>query len=485
MMIFFKKIKAMRRVLVLGVSSAVFAMPTAYGTTLNEAVEAALQNHPRHEVAILQLEAASEKRREERSGFFPTVSASASGGRIYGDNSTSRGLSVTRGAGYSWLWEGNVALTQNLFNGLATVNKHGAAKDREDAARYTKDDVREALTAETVLAYLDVVRTSKGIKLLEQSLAEMEKYQPQFEILVEEGAVDSTDWNQAIDTIEGLNSLIIDYEAQHKSALGRYQMMTGSLPTETLVKPNLVLDIPGDFDLAKGWTLENHPQLLAYQGITHAAWHDAQAERASFLPKLDSEFSYYKKDQEDVIGGEVVDARALLKASWGFSLGGGELAKFKQSRKRYQETMADRRDREKTLINTLNDAWINKEKLEVKHIVLKRRAALSNALLKTRRDQFEGGQISLLQLMQSHRQKQALAFEALQLEYTQLSSDYLLLSAMGSLYSRISNQPELVVGENEDVKFTEPETKIEDFCDRHKDHKEKGKAEAKASELCH
>lgn len=493
----YKNITSIKYIITLGLSSVLLAtapVAPAKAESLLEAVDATLSNHPRHEVALLQIEAAEQKRKEQRSAFFPVLRGGASGGRIYGDNSTSRGLNVTRGAGYSWLWEGNVSLTQNLFNGLGTINRHSAAKERETAAEYTKDDVREMLTMETVLAYIDVLRCDESLAVLEEYLGAMQNYEPQFKVLVDQGAVDSTDQNQASDMVSRLENLIYDFEAQKQSALSRYKMMTGRMPETALVKAFPPLNIPDDVDMATAWALENHPQILAALGESNAAWHDSEVEKSAFFPKLDSEFSYMKKDQEDVIGGEVVDARALLKMNWAFSTGGAEINKFKHSRKLYQEALAKRRDLERTLTNNIQSSWIERNKLNAQKQVGDRRLSLSKALLSTRGDQFEGGQISLLELMQAHNQDYGLQLEAIQLDHAQLSSDFMVLANMGALYSRLTPQaadslvmPAAAVEEVVETPQNESdeEYKIEEFCDHHQGKPSKGKAATdKAKELC-
>tara|TARA_R110002126_G_scaffold13118_1_gene55926 strand:+ start:162767 stop:164236 length:1470 start_codon:yes stop_codon:yes gene_type:complete len=485
MMLFYKNITSIPYIIALGLSSAILSLSPvapASAESLHEAVEATLGNHPRHEIAVLQIEQAEESRKEQRGAFFPTLRGGATVGRVYGDNSTSRGLSVTRGSGYSWLGEGNIALTQNLFNGLGTVNKNRAADGREAAARYSKDDVREMLASETVLAYMDVMRTEESLSFLGKQKAALDKYEPQFSVLVEQGAVDSTDQTQAHDALADLQSVQSEIESQNHSALARYRMMTGRAPVGKLVKPNLMLDMPADVDMAIGWALENHPQILAASESAHAAWHDSLVERSAFLPKIDSELSYYKKEQDDIIGGEATDARAVVKLNWALSTGGVEAAKFRKSRKVYQESLAQRKDNELTIINNIRESWITKDKIAQQHGITTRRLNLARALMNTRREQFEGGKVSLLQLMQAHSQYYALGLEKLQLDYAQHNGDYMVLSAMGALYSRLTPQVALAVVAPE-LKESEPE--IEDFCEHQQEHGHKGKSGKQAgSELC-
>ncbi|MAH05207.1 MAG: hypothetical protein CL561_06595 [Alphaproteobacteria bacterium] len=486
MSFFHKNISSLRYRIALGLSSAVLALcpwQAAQAESLFEAVEKTLANHPRQESAMLRLEAAADKRREEKSAFFPTLSGNAAGGRVYGDNSTSRGLSVTRGSGYSWLWEGDIALTQNLFNGMGTVNRHSAAIDREEAAKYSMDDVREMLTSETVNAYMDVLRAEDSLRYIAEYKAALEKYRPQFKVLIDQGAVDSTDHSQAFDMIARASKLENDFNAQKQSAIARYAMMTGHEPQGELHAPKVILNIPETQDMAVAWALENHPQLRAANESSDAAWHDSLAEKSAFFPKLDSELSYYKKDQDDVIGGEVVDARALLKMNWAFSTGGAEISRYKRSRKLYQQSLSERREKELQLVANIKDAWIMRDKLTAQQDISARRLALSKALLNTRRDQFEGGSITLLQLMQAHDQHYMLGLENRQLGYAAQNADYMILSSMGALYSRLTPEAALVI---QDVQQDAAQPEIEKFCDHQQEHQEtgKGKSDGKASEVC-
>ena len=87
----------------------------SHATTIQESVSNAIASHPSVETALAGKVIAKENRKEAVSGYFPQISAAATAGRIYADNTTSRGLTVDRGAGYSWLGEGNIAITQPLF----------------------------------------------------------------------------------------------------------------------------------------------------------------------------------------------------------------------------------------------------------------------------------------------------------------------------------------------------------------------------------
>ena len=98
---FSKPAKTGRFYTILLASCAVFLMPShSSAESLSEAVSRTLQQHPQVDGATAALRAAQQAEKEQFSAYFPTINATAQAGRIYGDNATSRGLSVTRGAGY-------------------------------------------------------------------------------------------------------------------------------------------------------------------------------------------------------------------------------------------------------------------------------------------------------------------------------------------------------------------------------------------------
>src|SRR5690606_16485094 len=128
----------------------------AYAEDLQSAVRTALTNHPSVEAALANQEAVKYERREMFAGYFPDLSLRAAGGRVFANNSTSRGTSTTRASAYSNLAEGGVTFTQPLFSGFETVNRVSAAAKRMESARFNVIDVRENLALRTTIAYLDV-----------------------------------------------------------------------------------------------------------------------------------------------------------------------------------------------------------------------------------------------------------------------------------------------------------------------------------------
>ena len=129
--------------LLLSVGCVGILTSSAHAETLQDSVATALATHPSVEAALATGDREDETIKEEKSGYYPSINVGASGARAYIDNSTSRGLTTTRGAAYTWIWEGNVSANQMIYDGWETQNRVKAAQARSQAADLNVVDVRE------------------------------------------------------------------------------------------------------------------------------------------------------------------------------------------------------------------------------------------------------------------------------------------------------------------------------------------------------
>jgi len=143
------------------ISSAFLTFSPAGAETIKDSVDLALKAHPSLEAALAVKVIAKEEYKETKSGLYPEFSANLSAGRIFGDNSTSRGLVVDRGTAYSGLGEGSASLRQPLFDGMETFNRIDAADARKDSANYNISDVRQNLALRATQAHLTVMQSQE------------------------------------------------------------------------------------------------------------------------------------------------------------------------------------------------------------------------------------------------------------------------------------------------------------------------------------
>lgn len=406
----------------------------AQAETLSDSVLSALQQHPSVEAAIESLGSAKENRAEQYSSYFPEVSLSATGGRMFGDNATSRGLVTTRGEAYSWLGEGSVTVRQRIFDGMETSSRVDAAEARKKKAYNSLFEVREDLALRAVQAYVNVLRGREAVKVLKTHKSKVADYQSRIRRMMDEGAADETQVQQAKDISVILDGILADFEGQLMGAEAQYYEAIGYRPGPELDTPQVPFDsIPDDIALAVDYALNNHPSLAAATDESRAASYDIGAEKSALYPDLNGELSYLKRDQRDEIGGEAEDARAVMRLSWDFSTGGAQLARIRRSKHTHQETISRLEDARGQIERDVNLAYAEYQTASRQLDLLGQRRALNEKLFKAYQAQFEGAKVNLLQLMQADNQLFNTKLESINGRYRLINAQYGMLASMGRL----------------------------------------------------
>lgn len=406
----------------------------AHAETLGVAVSQALANHPSVDGAEAAVGAARDNKSAEFSGYFPQVNMNASAGRIYSDNSTSRGLSVTRGAGYSWLGQGGVTARQMIFDGLQTPAKVGAAAAGVKSAEMDLMSTRDNIAIQTVQAYISLLRAREGLMMLKGQQSSVSSYLERIQGMVNNGASDEAELQQARDVQAILDNYTADYEGQVRALEADYLALTGHLPEGALKRPDIKSEaIPKDIAAAIEQTLATHPQIQSAMYQADAAHENTRAETGTIYPDLSGELSWDKTDQRDLIGGESENKRALLRLNWDLETGGGQLARIRESKK--QETQARSRVEEtkRNAERAVRQAYAELQTAQKQLENQKTRVDLNTKLLDTYKSQFEAAKISLLQLMQSDNQLLITKLERLNADSRVLMARYNILAAMGQL----------------------------------------------------
>ncbi len=407
--------------------------------TIEQAVGAALQKHPTLDQAVAVQRAAHEGVTEERSEYFPKLSASTAAGRVYGDNATSRGLSVTRGAGYSWMWEGSLNVNQMLFDGLRTQRMVGSAKAKEGAAAASLQDMRETLALQTALSYLNVLRTRESQAAIEGYLGTLDDYRNTIGSMVREGAADEAELQQAEEIRLEVQNLIASFKGQVQSAHAEYAKLTGYLPDEKLTRPEDLTDsLPPSAEEAIKLVWTSHPQVAKSNQDIIASGFAADAEKAALYPTVTGELSTYAKDVDDLIGGEVEDNRALVRATWNFSTGGAELARIRKARQEYIQTKGRKAETLRNLEAAIRVAYADLDTSALQKNILSERLAADQKLMQTYKAQFEGGKVRILQLLQGESQLLSAKLDLMNADYRHLAAQYSVLGSMGRLQKQLS-----------------------------------------------
>lgn len=414
----------------------------ARAETLEQAVATALNNHPSVIAALAGRDIAQAERAEQRAGYFPEVNVNLATGRVYGDNSTSRGLTVDRGSGYSWSHEGGVTVRQMLFDGMETSNRVDAASARRDSAENMVMDVRETLAMRTAITYLEILRNRAALDMIRGHAKKVADYRARIKRMVDEGAADESMAVQAHDVQNQLDATLADIDGQLKQALADYMEITGHAGDDPMARPSIASDmIPADVEQAVSGARQAHPAVIAARLQGQAAQHEIAAERGTLYPDITGEMSMYKKDLDDIIGGEVVDERALIRMNWTFSTGGAQIEKIRQSQ--HRQTEAEARGNELTgqLEREIRKAYAELGAAQDRLRVSRDRTKVNKDLVGAYEKQFELAKVTILNLLQVENGLFNAALGEMNADYRVQAAQYTVLANMGQLQNALQIKP--------------------------------------------
>lgn len=407
---------------------------SAQAETVVDAVRATILNHPQVEQAKARIDALGQEEKSEKSAFYPDVSVGASYGRIFGNNSTSRGSLVTRDSAYSYFGEVSIAAQQPIFDGFETRNRVDAAQAGKQSADMTLSDVREQLAFRTVQAYLNVAQARTGFAMLKAQELKGQDYLQRIDVQVKQGSSDEAEYQQARDVLVVLKGFVSDYKAQLANAESQFFELTGRMPSADMQAPFLNGNaVPQSIDQAIADAIAAHPALQSAAFSARSAELDINAEKASLYPDLNGELSYLESDRREEIGGEITDARALLRLNWNFETGGGQKARILQRKHEHKEEMARENEIRRQIERDIRIAYADRDAAQSRLENQIERHALNEKLFDTFEAQFEGARVSLLQLMQADNQLFNTQIEKVIAQYRLLGSQYAILFSMGRL----------------------------------------------------
>jgi adhesin transport system outer membrane protein len=260
----------------------------------------------------------------------------------------------------------------------------------------------------------------------------MNEYKSRIATLVKNGGADESELSRAQDIISLADNARVQAEIDLEIAKASYIEAVGRLPEGQLVEPSIDLGVMPDLMVdAIDIAVANHPQIMAARMEAQAASYESAAVSKNLLPQFDGELSYQERDQRDLIGGELVDARALIKMNWDYAFGGAQKAAQQRTLMQQQETTYAIDAIRRTIERDVRIAWASLDLAKRQKNNEYERMSAAKETLATFDEQYEGGQKSILDLMTA----QMLVFNAMyaytDLLYAELGAAYALKTIIG------------------------------------------------------
>jgi adhesin transport system outer membrane protein len=388
--------------LLLSATVLTISMP-AYGINLNEAIEKAMGSNPEVLISERNKLAIEQELRQAEAGYLPTVDLTIGSGHERSNNSTTRNRADREDneGGHRSLWRNETRLltSQMLFDGFETSNNVKQQCARLKSALKNSKEVKENVSLRVVQAYLDVLRNQELVKLSEDNVANHRRYLKQIQARSSSGRGSKADIRQAEGRLALAESTLYASKGELKNANASYAETVGEKP-ENLAKyqtPNSLM--PASREDAVLRALENNPAIHSAQNDIKAADSAFQATKAAFYPKLDLELEAQRSHNLDGTDEANNSYLAMARVSYNLYNGGADLARKRERSARLEEAKdtleRDRREVEERMY----EGWNNLETSKMRLTPLGSHVKSSSETKKAYKSQFDIGQRSLLDLL--------------------------------------------------------------------------------------
>lgn len=413
---------------------ALLPVATASAASVGEAVRAALETHPRVLASQDEVAAREHERNSMKSGYYPSVNAFGT----YGRENTMRPATVAATGSDDFVEldrrEMGVEVRQNLFNGFAdvrTVDQHTA---RIAAARGEMTDTREQVASEAARAYARLVREQRVLEMAREFLAKHEDIYQKIQARSSSGVGRRADLDHAEGRVALARSNLIAAQANLRDAEANYLRVVGQVaPFNAPVPEGLDAAMPGDLDAALKAVEQGNPLLVAANAEVDAAQSAREASNGAFYPVVDLVADRHWNRDIAGIEGKDESYGVYVQVRMNLLNGGGDQARKSAATSRLSQAQDRRDDVRRQVQQDTRLAWSAYEAVNQQLDYLRTHAAASQRSRDAYTRQFEIGQRTLLDLLDTENELFEAQRDVARAEHDRLSAQYRLQALSGKL----------------------------------------------------
>lgn len=408
-----------------------------YATTLQEAVQEALNANPEVVASMYLQKAKQEELQQAKSGNHPTVDLNLGVGSESSENTVTKSvgeedyLTLTRK-------EAAIVLRQNLFSGYSTTSDVKSASAQADSAGHNVSSVAQNTALNAIDAYLSVLRNTELHELSKQNLAAHEKIFEQIKSRSDSGVGRGADLDQTVGRLALANSNVIADESNLQDSRLNYQRVVGQIPGNNLISPTTAdSGLPKSSGEAEDIAKTNHPALKSAESDIKSILAEQQGTRSANYPTVDLVLAGGWNENLDGVEDDNNDYSAMLQLRYNIYSGGRDSARTKQSAHLLSQSKEIRSQVRRQVMESLHMSWNAYQSIDKQQVYLKQHLDASVKTREAYRKQFTIGQRSLLDLLDTENELFSANRSMVIAKYDRLMSQYRVLSGMGKLVQEL------------------------------------------------
>jgi adhesin transport system outer membrane protein len=419
---------------------ALAASASSGAVTLEEAVRQALTSDPDALIDLEERRARDEALKQARAGYLPNLDLRAAYGREYSDNPATRAFK-DRDA-YLTRQEGEVSVRQMLFDGFATRSEVERQRSRVDSSAYQVQSAQESTALRATEVYLDVLRQRELARLAQENLETHERIHGLIARRTESGLARTADLDQSESRVALARSNVVVENANLLDAETRYQRVVGALPDEQMQRATVAQGLlPPSLDDATTQAVASHPTLRSAEADVKAAMAQHEAAKHAFYPRFDLELGRRWNDNLDGIEGYDNDGQVMVSMRYNLYRGGADQARLAETAHLVNEAKQIRDRAHLQVVESIRLSWNAVEANDQRLKPLRRHLQASEATRNAYRKQFDLGERTLLDLLDSENELFEARRATTNTEYDSLFARYRVLAGMARLLASFGIEP--------------------------------------------
>jgi len=416
------------------VASSLFAAQSP-AQTLQEAIQKTINENPEIQSAKSERLAVENEINQAKAGYFPTIDIAAGIGWEQSTNPTTRG----RGDGTVSYGreEASIQLRQMVFDGLATPNEVKRHRARTDSKAYTVFGQSEITALNGVEAYLNVLRRQDLLALAKDNLLVHQRTNDQIRLRSERGIGRKADAEQSKGRLALAEKNTLSEVGNLQDSETAFLRVVGALPSDLETPATPADALPENLDIAVEQAVANHPILKSANSDIDSAFAQHATAKAPYMPRLDIEAGASHNNDLDGIEGKNEDVSVMLRLRYNLFNGGKDVARRKETAQLINQSKDIRDNTYRQVVESMRLSWVAHRTVKSQLAFFKNHQDASIKTNTAYQKQFNIGQRTLLDLLDSANEMFVAKSAYTNAKYDELFSQFRILTSKGGLNNHL------------------------------------------------
>lgn len=412
----------------------------AAAQSLKEAVVYAIETNPQVTSVAKRKDAADSAIDVAKGGYFPKIDFLYGQGREQSQNPTTLANPLTPGYVHLNRKQEGVVLNQMLWDGYGVKSEVDRRRAVSESSAHRVYGTAEEIGLQAVDAYLDVLKNRDLVSYAKDNLAAHQKTFNQVKLRADKGVGRRADLEQIDARLALATSNLQAAESTLRDAEIAYLKVVGKAPV-SLTMPAVPQNIPRSVDEAVKTGLANHPILKSAQSDMDAAQAQRETARSFISPRLEVEASYSNNKNLDGLEGANRDRMVMVWLKWNLFRGGSDYNRLGETGHQINEAQEIARNTGRQVEAAVRLAYNAFATARDRLPSLARYVKSSDATRDAYAKQFDIGQRTLLDLLDSENEYFTARATYTTARFIEISARYRILNAMGQLLTSLDIAP--------------------------------------------